>query len=74
MNAAIVAAGGSERAFWLGMFEDGDVPDKNGAKDSDGNPLSLSSKPIFITQIMASFVNRNFELYVKIWKRTVLQI
>ena len=46
------------------MFEDGDVPDKNGAKDSDGNPLSLSSKQIFITQIMARFVNRNFETYV----------
>ena len=39
LNAAITAAGGTERAFWLGMYEDGPTADKNGATDSDGNPL-----------------------------------
>lgn len=42
LNAAITAADGLERAFWLGMFEDGDVADGNAAKDSDGNPLRFN--------------------------------
>lgn len=39
LNQAITNAGGLERAFWLGMHEDGPTPEKDGAKDSDGNPL-----------------------------------
>jgi len=47
LNQAITAAGGAvvedERAFWLGMIEDGPTPDKNGAKDSDGQPLRFDA-------------------------------
>lgn len=43
LNAAISDADGQERSFWLGMIEDGPVPDKNGAKDSDGEPLRFDA-------------------------------
>ena len=42
LNAAITAAGGLERAFWLGMFEDGITPDGNAAKDSENNQLGYN--------------------------------
>ena len=32
INAVIITAGGTDRAFWLGMIEDGPCPDKNGIK------------------------------------------
>ena len=32
INAVIINAGGTDRAFWLGMIEDGPCPDKNGIK------------------------------------------
>ena len=43
LNAAITAASGTDRAFWLGMIEDGAVADKNAAKDSDGNELRFEA-------------------------------
>ena len=42
LNDAITAAGGLERAFWLGMYEDGPVADGNAAKDSDQLPLGFN--------------------------------
>jgi len=39
LNAEITNAGGEDRAFWLGMWEDGPNPVKTEIKDSDGNPL-----------------------------------
>lgn len=32
INALIIDIDGTNRAFWLGMIEDGDTPDKNGIK------------------------------------------
>ena len=32
INALITSIGGTDRAFWLGMIEDGNIPDKNGIK------------------------------------------
>ena len=32
LNALIADIGGSDRAFWLGMIEDGETPDKFGIK------------------------------------------
>ena len=32
INAVIINAGGTDRAFWLGMMEDGPTPEKNGIK------------------------------------------
>ena len=32
INELIISIDGSERAFWLGMIEDGPIPDKNGIK------------------------------------------
>ena len=32
LNALIADIGGSDRAFWLGMIEDGESPDKFGIK------------------------------------------
>ena len=32
LNALIIDIGGSDRAFWLGMIEDGETPDKFGIK------------------------------------------
>ena len=32
INALITSIDGTDRAFWLGMIEDGDIPDKNGIK------------------------------------------
>ena len=32
INSVITNAGGTDRAFWLGMIEDGPCPDKNGIK------------------------------------------
>ena len=32
INDVIINAGGTDRAFWLGMIEDGPCPDKNGIK------------------------------------------
>merc|ERR1712227_312300 len=42
LNSAITLAGGLDRAFWLGMYEDGDTPNGDEAKDSDGNPLGFN--------------------------------
>ena len=42
LNSAITAAGGLERAFWLGMYEDGATADGNAAKDSDQLPLGFN--------------------------------
>jgi len=42
LNEAITQAGGLDRAFWLGMTEDGADPDGDAAKDSDGNPLGFN--------------------------------
>ena len=32
INAVIINAGGTDRAFWLGMIEDGPCPEKTGIK------------------------------------------
>ena len=32
INAVIINAGGTDRAFWLGMIEDGPCPEKTGVK------------------------------------------
>ena len=32
INALITSIDGTDRAFWLGMIEDGPIPDKNGIK------------------------------------------
>ena len=32
LNSAITIAGGLERAFWLGMYEDGETPNGDNAK------------------------------------------
>ena len=32
LNSAITLAGGLDRAFWLGMYEDGDTPNGDEAK------------------------------------------
>ena len=32
LNALIIDIGGTDRAFWLGMIEDGETPDKFGIK------------------------------------------
>ena len=32
LNTVITNAGGTDRAFWLGMIEDGDQPEKTGIK------------------------------------------
>jgi len=42
LNSAITIAGGLERAFWLGMYEDGETPNGDNAKDSDGNQLGFN--------------------------------
>jgi len=42
LNSAITLAGGLDRAFWLGMYEDGDTPNGEEAKDSDGNRLGFN--------------------------------
>merc|ERR1712050_75975 len=42
LNEAITAAGGLERAFWLGMFEDGEVADGDAAYDVDGEAVGFN--------------------------------
>jgi len=42
LNLAITNAGGLERAFWLGMYENGPIADGNAAKDSDQMQLGFN--------------------------------
>lgn len=41
LNQVITDVNGLERAFWLGMIEDGETADKEGVTDIDGNPLKF---------------------------------
>lgn len=42
LNEAITAADGLERAFWLGMFEDGELADGDAAYDADGELVGFN--------------------------------
>ena len=42
LNSAITLAGGLDRAFWLGMYEDGDTPNGDEAKVNQNKFLLCS--------------------------------
>ena len=42
LNALIIDIGGTDRAFWLGMIEDGETPDKFGIKVTHFSHVKLS--------------------------------